>query len=301
MDYAHECHCQLCGPYNYDPNSDGTVESADEAEAEDEEREKWSKRREMCVLDRRHLYHMEEVSALCVQGLSQTVCLRVNAECSMARSTAVVCLIVGSGKEEIECHRALLGYYSSFFDVALYGNFAEARRDQMELPADCLDTVSAFVKWIYTGVIDSNAPEAEHREADPVYHEKLWIFGDRIQSPKFMNSITELLFSKYMEGRAPPAVVDYIYENTQPGSTLRKLLTASVAAEGPLHPRYGHHAKEWNDLVWEGGDFVLDVVLSGGFTNWDLEGLAPRHNRRKYLHPLVYKLKALDWRKGEVV
>jgi hypothetical protein len=90
----------------------------------------------------------------------------------MARSTAVICLIVGSS-EEIKCHRALLGYYSSFFDVALYGNFAEARRDQMELPADCLDTVSAFVKWIYTGVIDSNPPEAEHHEADPVYHEKL--------------------------------------------------------------------------------------------------------------------------------
>jgi hypothetical protein len=71
----------------------------------------------------------------------------------------MICLIVGSSKEEIECHRALLGYYSSF-DVALYGNFAEARRDQMELPADCPNTVSAFVKWIYTGVIDSNPPES---------------------------------------------------------------------------------------------------------------------------------------------
>jgi hypothetical protein len=79
-----------------------------------------------------------------------------------------------------------------------------------------------------------------------------------------MNSITELLFSKYMEGRAPPAVADYIYENTQPGSTLRKLLTASVAAVGPLHPRYGHHAKEWKDLVWVGGDFVLDVYYQVG-------------------------------------
>jgi hypothetical protein len=35
-------------------------------------------------------------------------------------------------------------------------------------------------------------PKAEHHEADPVYHEKLWIFGDRIHSPKFMNCITEL-------------------------------------------------------------------------------------------------------------
>jgi hypothetical protein len=65
MDHAHECYCQLCGPFNYDPNSDGTVESADEAEAEDEEREKWNERREICVLDRRQFYH-KEVSALCV-------------------------------------------------------------------------------------------------------------------------------------------------------------------------------------------------------------------------------------------
>jgi hypothetical protein len=79
MDHAHECHCQICSPYNYDPNSDGTVESADKAEVEDEEREKWNERREMCVLDRRHLYHKEVVSALCVQGLSHTVCLRINA------------------------------------------------------------------------------------------------------------------------------------------------------------------------------------------------------------------------------
>jgi hypothetical protein len=78
----------------------------------------------------------------------------------------MICLIVGSSKEEIECHCAMLGYHSSFFDVALCGNFTEARRDQMELPADCLNTVSDFVKWIYTGIIDSNSQEADH-EADP--------------------------------------------------------------------------------------------------------------------------------------
>jgi hypothetical protein len=58
-----------------------------------------------------------------------------------------------------------------------------------------------------------------------------------------MNSITELLFSKYIEGRAPPEVINYTYENTQPGLALRKLLTAFVAVKGPLYPRYGHHAK----------------------------------------------------------
>jgi hypothetical protein len=48
-----------------------------------------------------------------------------------------VTLIVGEGKARFSCHKTLLGFYSTFFENVLYGNFKEAQDNEMILPEEC--------------------------------------------------------------------------------------------------------------------------------------------------------------------
>ncbi len=50
---------------------------------------------------------------------------------------------------------ALLGFYSEFFDAAFYGGFNEAEKEEIELPYEKPENVSAFLMWAYSGHIES--------------------------------------------------------------------------------------------------------------------------------------------------
>jgi hypothetical protein len=211
----------------------------------------------------------------------------------------MVTLSVGSPKVEIKCHRILLAYYSSFFERMLFGHFAESQQDHIDLPDHCPSHIQAFATWTYTGVIDWELLQSTSTEADPLIHEKLWVLGDKIESPKFLNCVTQLLFSKYKEARVPIEAIDYIYENTLSKSLLRKLLIRSVTSEGPLHRNAGlDKGTQWKKLVFSGGQFVLDVVLSGGFCLWN-DFMSPRSQQHDYLSSVKYN--ARKWREGEII
>jgi hypothetical protein len=151
---------------------------------------------------------------------------------------------------------------------------------------DHVDTVRTFVKWIYTGTIE----EVPHN-TDPVFLEKLWVYGDMIRSPKLLNCVIDLLTLKYMDGKAPLEAVKWVANNVGRDTKLRKLLVDSIASEGPLHKRRGRQGQdriEWMELVSAGGPFVLQVVLAEGFIRW-LDGpYMPRFLRHQYLIEVVY-------------
>jgi len=197
-------------------------------------------------------------------------------------------LKVGSSREEVQCHRALLAYYSSVFERALYGSFAEADQEHMDLPEDSIDDVQTLAKWIYSGLIDPSDIRATTRNpTKPLFLEKLWIFGDKIGARTFVQCITDMLLCKYRKARIPVEAVGYVYNHTLPESTLRKILIGSVTAEGPLHPRFmkqdPQRTKEWQALILGGGQFVLDVVMKGGFCIWEDYRMAACYNRYDYL------------------
>jgi len=82
--------------------------------------------------------------------------------------------IIVSSDQKITCHKALLAFYSEFFDASFYGGFVEAERGEVELQDVNFEHLKAYVGWIYTGTIESE-----------VSAEELWVLGDRLLSPEF--------------------------------------------------------------------------------------------------------------------
>ena len=214
----------------------------------------------------------------------------------------MVSLLVGEEREVFKCQRALLGYFSRVFERALYGHFAEACQDYMHLPDDERASIQAFIKWIDTGEVDLTISPL-----DPVFAEKLWVLADKIDAPKFLNPVVDILFKKYnQEIGISIEAVKYIQE-TAPGSKLRRLLVEAITFKGPLHEKRRHRRDEWKALILGGGDFVLDVVMAGGFTNDNgvnyEDGTGPTlsssdTNQRYIEEPLIYNPKT--WRQGDI-
>lgn len=176
----------------------------------------------------------------------------------------MIILVLGSKK--IPCHKALLGYYSEFFDAALFGNFSEATQDEMVILED-VEPMKAFIGWLYTGQIESERSS-----------EELWILGDRLQSKRFTHESMHLLFSTYWEASLCPYTVDLVYRNTIAGSKLRQFIRDAAVAFGPVcskekiekawaddhtSPDRQSHLVDWKTLIQAGGEFIWDICSVG--------------------------------------
>lgn len=132
-----------------------------------------------------------------------------------------------------------------------------------ELP----EAVAIFVSWVYTNRINNLcdiAPEA------------LWVLGDRLRSPGFMNEAMRHMFAKYQEEinrqSLKAEMADYVYENTTSVSKLRKFIveliiytplgTNTELLEGDLREP---DLQNWKELIRRKGDIVVDVALRGSF------------------------------------
>ncbi|EHK96793.1 hypothetical protein M7I_7500 [Glarea lozoyensis 74030] len=121
-------------------------------------------------------------------------------------SSEKITLAVGEKAKPISCHKALLGFFSKFFESALYGSFAEASQTEMRLPEDDPELMSEFVAWLYSGQSPSqiDLEEEEYCEQEPepaadcilvredIEREmrmlSLWILADKLGSPRLANN-----------------------------------------------------------------------------------------------------------------
>lgn len=172
------------------------------------------------------------------------------------------------GKDRIIANKALLAFYSDFFNSLLYGEFVEAGSTEitlLELESQGLET---FVNWTYTGIIESELP-----------CDRLWILGDRLCAPTFQNEAMQGIFSSRLIERLWPETIDHIYKNTIPGSKLRKYFKDTILASPPFDPddiaESIDEQKEYHMLLQAGGDLITDVCCEGSFygskedTTWD--------------------------------
>ena len=137
-----------------------------------------------------------------------------------------VTLIIGTTKERYVLHKDLLCFYSDFFRAAFNSSFKEATEREIELPDTEIEVFEAFQVWLYTQDLPQN-------EALPtsVYLEwplliKLWVFGDRYQIPLLQNNAIDAITDKANKDNTVPIFwINLTYENTVPGSRLRKAIT----------------------------------------------------------------------------
>jgi hypothetical protein len=211
----------------------------------------------------------------------------------------VVTLIVGKKKERISCHKALLGFYSKFFESTLYGNFSEAVTKEVYLPEDKVEQISDFVSWLYSGqcelewdieeldhdldeakngkmILDapsSNNSDSEIEESNNSV-EALWILGDKLIAPKFANYLMKYLIMHYKVYPYQSFEAEFVFANTTPGSKLRSLYRRLIATDGPLRgQRFAIESEDlpqheaWLVLLARGGDLVRECAQDG-FTNF---------------------------------
>lgn len=205
----------------------------------------------------------------------------------LSSCSEIAMLIVGPSETKLSCHKALMGFFSEFFDAALYGNFKEGETNTVRLPEEAPDDVVAFVAWIYSGHIECDLNAA-----------RLWTLGDRLRSPDFCNDVMYLLMDTYGSYTRDSgqwlsaATVDYIYDHTTEESALRRFVRDNIISDGPLCERALKEQsdregfkEEWIGLIRRGGDVVVDVAMVAGFSNDKDNEEAPyiSANQHKYI------------------
>ncbi|KAH7382020.1 hypothetical protein BKA64DRAFT_713263 [Cadophora sp. MPI-SDFR-AT-0126] len=126
-------------------------------------------------------------------------------------------------------HKNHICHYSSFFDAAFNGNFAEAESQEVVLYEVQPPVFGMFVNWLYTQeiVMEDGEPPNVHG----LVH--LWLLADRILVPSLQNQVINLIErTRQQKGndRLPSELFPYIYKYTTAESALRLYLIRVCSA-----------------------------------------------------------------------
>ncbi len=99
-------------------------------------------------------------------------------------SPELLTLVVGPQKIKKLCFKAIVCFYSKFFEAVLCGGFSESGSDTIELPDEDIELINNFVHWTETG----NLYSAHGLE-------KIWAFGRQIQCDGLSNEAMHAMFS----------------------------------------------------------------------------------------------------------
>lgn len=151
--------------------------------------------------------------------------------------------MVGPEKEAYSVHKALLCFYSDFFRAAFNGSFKEAIESQIELLDVEIQVFEAFQAWLYSKTL-LNTEELENPDRQTYLHHailaKLWILGDKYQIPLLQNNVVDTMHEKVEKDRLTPSVsIALVYENTLPGSCLRRAVIDILAHRSRLDAQDG--------------------------------------------------------------
>ncbi|KAL8691745.1 MAG: hypothetical protein Q9218_003094 [Villophora microphyllina] len=138
----------------------------------------------------------------------------------------IITINVGPDATPFYLYAGLVSQDASFFKAALNGSFRESTEQKVSLPDDDVQIFKIYQIWLNLKELRCNFDDGE----DWWLHlAKLWIFADKIGSPKFKNEIIDAFFEVYdgVDDKdllfADPDVVHFVYDNTTQESPLRKL------------------------------------------------------------------------------
>ncbi|CAG8951024.1 hypothetical protein HYFRA_00006421 [Hymenoscyphus fraxineus] len=258
--------------------------------------------------------------AECIEALQVPQVLKDHASNTaqlLALDEERVTLVVGPDNTKIKCHKLLLAYYSDFFQASLFGDFEEAHTGEIALPEESVEDVTAFVGWLYTGVIVNSYRtlakrlqldrevvqgiiDARKDEDEIIGPVRLWVFGDKFLSPHFSNTAMRLAMTNYAAGMCLEAQdAEYAYENTLDDSLIRNFIKDLITTEGPFNENVldfdSDFFNRWIVLLAKGGDLVKECCVTG-FKEWSKITDRPwaKHNHEKYFHK-VENVNVREW------
>ncbi|PVH87034.1 hypothetical protein DL98DRAFT_582348 [Cadophora sp. DSE1049] len=182
----------------------------------------------------------------------------------LAHCGEIVTVLIGPSEAKFVCHKAVLGFWSEFFDAAFYGNMKEAAERTIRLPEEHNTAFEAFVTWAYTGQVNSD-----------LCPEELWALGDRLRSPKFSNAVMYLMFNDYSHGDTflSTKSVEIAFSKTAESSQLQNFLIEVINSQGPLCKTVlrceiaSPYVRDWQRFIQGGGELVLQIVQKVSLIN----------------------------------
>ena len=185
-------------------------------------------------------------------------------------------ILVGNQRKKYVLHKDMLCHSSAYFAAALNSNFEEAVKQTVVLPEADPTTFSMFSHWVYSRDFARLQKYLSIRAYGCCI---LWVFADAHGVPQLQNQIIEhwcgLAQLWDLEPWAEehlkilrcdivdPLLIEYAYNNTVPGSKLRRFIcdlvrTVDYARKGSFESAYGgqrpaEFMREMLNLVMERG------------------------------------------------
>ncbi|KAH0161675.1 hypothetical protein KCU67_g6240, partial [Aureobasidium melanogenum] len=133
----------------------------------------------------------------------------------------IVTVEIGIEKKAFHIHKDLLTYYSDYFRGAFNGSFVEATKGKISLVDEHVDVFDVVNQFVYTRQLSDGADSAMGWELLI----RVWIFGDKYLMPCLQNKAMNALIQKNRDAKFIPTLqLKIIYDNTLPGSPLRKFV-----------------------------------------------------------------------------
>ena len=152
-------------------------------------------------------------------------------------------IIVGEEGKKFFAHKALLSFYSTYFERSLNSSFQEGESGEVVLFDVKPKVFQCFFNWLYNGTLFDAAPcqkadeeSLMEQQQDLCY--KVWIFGHRNDIPGLQNAAINALrdiivltwcFQQY--------TISFMYDETPKSAKIRRFISQAVAVTGsnPLH------------------------------------------------------------------
>lgn len=164
-------------------------------------------------------------------------------------------------------HKDHLTATSPYFRAALNGKFKEASMGIVTLKETSVATYSMFNEWLYTGKITDEpcmekglSVSGRLAKDKPTFPQLLdvWLLADYLLVPQLKNFINEKMVAKYeVWSVTPNKDFKYFYENTEPGSPMRKFMVDLC-----VWRRHQEGEAYWRNIDCFPPEMVADILVT---------------------------------------
>ena len=177
---------------------------------------------------------------------------------------------VGRHETAFCVHRSLICGASPVFEAAFMGNFEE-RSGVMKLAEDSSNTFEQLVQWLYTKECEiTPAEQCKTPEDRPLQLVQIYILADKYGISPLNDYIMDLLLKEfdldrrisYLSSRPNVCTLRLTYQNTIPGSCLRKLFAAFFVWHMP--GTIWAEIPEYKEVLADTPEFAADLAIEFG-------------------------------------
>ncbi|KAK5733563.1 hypothetical protein LTR17_009551 [Elasticomyces elasticus] len=152
----------------------------------------------------------------------------------------VMTILADSDETPFVVHTDVLCKKSSFFKAACSKNWESGKQGTIKLPTIEPGTMKSYIHWLYTSQVDLDwvspagtpEPVLTPKPSATFALFKLYVAADMFLNVTLKNAVTDLLVDRVKAStfRGTSSTYTYVWENTSPEASLRKLILDYTAS-----------------------------------------------------------------------